>query len=105
MDVRVATADHDQRHNLASFGGSIPLGEDVEEEVTDRLEIAVQQLGQLKRIRSSRSTLGLSVIEVEIKDKYDKDSLPQVWDELRRKVTDAQTQLPPGAGPSVAEVP
>jgi multidrug efflux pump subunit AcrB len=36
-----------------------------------------------------------------MQDKYDKSSLPQVWDELRRKVGDAQGQLPPGAGPSV----
>ena len=36
-----------------------------------------------------------------IKDSYDKDTLPQVWDELRRKVSDAQQNLPPGAGPSL----
>ena len=30
-----------------------------------------------------------------------KTTLPQVWDELRRKVNDAQRFLPPGAGPSV----
>jgi len=38
---------------------------------------------------------------VKMKDKYDKHSLPQVWDELRRKVNDAQSKLPPGAGPSL----
>ncbi len=73
---------------------------EVEEEVTDELELAVQQLGQLKEIES-KSDRGLSTLTVTIQDKYDKSSLPQVWDELRRKVNDAQGRLPPGAGPSV----
>lgn len=80
------------------YPGASP--EEVEQEVTDRLEIAVQQLAQLKEVKS-RSMRGLSIIEVEIKDKYQKKELPQVWDELRRKVGDAQSELPPGAGPSI----
>ena len=72
----------------------------VEEEVTDKVEIAVQQLGQLKEIES-KSDRGLSTVTVRIKDKYDKTGLPQVWDELRRKVGDAQGELPPGAGSSM----
>ncbi len=44
---------------------------------------------------------GRSIVTVEMKDKYDKDTLPQVWDELRRKVSGAQSALPPGAGPSL----
>lgn len=73
---------------------------EVEEEVTDRIELAVQQLAQLDEIES-KSDRGLSTITVSIKDKYDGDTLPQVWDELRRKVNDAQRGLPPGAGPSI----
>jgi multidrug efflux pump subunit AcrB len=73
---------------------------EVEEEVTNVLEKAVQQLGQLKYIES-RSSRGMSQIKVKIQDKYDRQLLPQVWDELRRKVNDYQTQLPPGAGPSI----
>jgi len=72
----------------------------VEEEVSDKIEQAVQQLGQLKEVES-KSDRGLSTVTVRIKDKYDKFALPQVWDELRRKVGDAQSGLPPGAGPSV----
>jgi len=74
--------------------------EEVEKEVTDVIEQACQQLGQLKRVRSE-SYRGMSVVTPTIKDKYDKNGLPQVWDELRRKVDDAQKSLPPGAGPSV----
>ncbi len=71
---------------------------EVEEEVTDEIEIAVQKLGQLDKIES-KSDRGLSTLTVTIKSKYDKYTLPQVWDELRRKVNDAQRYLPPGAGP------
>ncbi len=73
---------------------------EVEEEVTNVIEKAVQELGQLDWIES-RSSRGFSQIKVHIKDQYDKHSLPQVWDELRRKVNDYQRQLPPGAGPSI----
>jgi multidrug efflux pump subunit AcrB len=73
---------------------------EVEEEVTNVIERACQELGQLDRVES-RSSRGLSVVNVTIKDKYDKTTLPQVWDELRRKVNDYQANLPPGAGPSI----
>ena len=74
--------------------------QEVEEEVSDELEMAVQQLGQLDEVES-RSVRGMSTLNVRIKDKYDKTRLPQVWDEVRRKVGDAQSHLPPGAGPSL----
>ncbi len=69
---------------------------EVAEEVTDKIETAIQKLGQLKRVHSI-SEAGKSTIRVVIKDNYDKDSLPQVWDELRRKVNDVRPDLPPGA--------
>lgn len=70
--------------------------EEVAREVTNPIEIAVQQLGQLKRVESE-STRGRSVVSVVIKDEFDKHSIPQVWDELRRKIADVQLRLPPGA--------
>jgi multidrug efflux pump subunit AcrB len=73
---------------------------EVEREVTEKIEKAAQELGQLKRVESY-SSRGVSVVKVKIKDNYDKAMLPQVWDELRRKVNDYQVQLPPGAGPSI----
>ena len=76
--------------------------EEVELEVSDEIEMAVQQLGQLFEVES-RSARGLSTITVTIKDRFGKDLLPQVWDELRRKVGDAQSNLPPGAGPSIVK--
>jgi multidrug efflux pump subunit AcrB len=75
---------------------------EVEEEVTNVIEQAVQTLGQLKYVES-RSSRGISSVKAVIKDQYDKDTLPQVWDELRRKVGDVAVlgKLPPGAGPSL----
>ncbi len=71
--------------------------EEVANEVTDPLETAVQQMGQLKKVTST-SYPGKSIIMVEMKDGYDKNSLPQVWDELRRKVGDKASSLPAGCG-------
>ncbi|MBU1234989.1 MAG: efflux RND transporter permease subunit, partial [Proteobacteria bacterium] len=83
---------------ITQYPGASP--QEVEEEVTDRLETAIQQMSQLKEIKSI-SKAGLSIITASMKDKYDRAGLPQVWDELRRKVGDAQNQLPPGVKPSV----
>ncbi|TSA30523.1 MAG: efflux RND transporter permease subunit [Verrucomicrobiaceae bacterium] len=68
--------------------------EEVAQEVTNPIEIACQQLGQLDRVESE-SSRGRSVVTVTIKDQYDKHRIPQVWDELRRKIADVQAQLPP----------
>jgi multidrug efflux pump subunit AcrB len=83
---------------ITPYPGASP--DEVEEEVSEVIEKAVQELGQLLRVESY-SARGLSTVKVKIKDKYDKDALPQIWDELRRKVNDYQSQLPPGAGPSI----
>ena len=74
--------------------------EEVEQEVSDYLEIAVQQLGQLDFVES-KSDRGLSTLTVTIKNNYDAETLPQVWDELRRKIGDAVGGLPAGAGQPV----
>ena len=68
---------------------------EVEQEVTARIEDAVQAMGEVKHIRS-RSTPGLAIIYVDIKDEYTSSQLPQVWDKLRQKVNDAQIYMPSG---------
>ncbi|HAB16834.1 MAG TPA: AcrB/AcrD/AcrF family protein, partial [Verrucomicrobiales bacterium] len=68
--------------------------EEVAQEVSNPIEAACQQLAQLDRVESE-SSRGRSVVSVFIKDQYNKHSMPQVWDELRRKVGDIQAQLPP----------
>ncbi|AFM23814.1 efflux RND transporter permease subunit [Desulfomonile tiedjei] len=74
--------------------------EEVELEVTEPLETAIQQLKQLKEVRSI-SRPGLSIIFAEMQEIYDKETLPQVWDELRRRVDTAASHLPPGCKASV----
>ena len=77
--------------------------EEVANRVTDPLEVAIQQMGQLKKVTST-SYPGKSIIQVEMKDTYDSASLPQVWDELRRKVNDNASSLPSGCGtPTVVD--
>lgn len=83
---------------VTQYPGASP-GE-VETEVTEKVERAIQQMAQLKRIRSL-SKAGVSIIWADIKDHYIAADLPQVWDELRRKVNDVQPYLPPGAGTSM----
>ena len=67
----------------------------VEEEVTLPLENALQQLPYLDNV-SSISSNGLSQITVNIASHYHSSELPQIWDELRRRVGDAARQFPPG---------
>jgi multidrug efflux pump subunit AcrB len=71
--------------------------EEVEREVTERLETAIQQMPQLEAVYS-KSQPGISEITVEIHDRYASDDLPQIWDELRKRLRDAAPSLPPGAG-------
>lgn len=69
----------------------------VELEVTDLIETEIQLMPQVKEI-TSVSTAGQSIITVSMQDKYDRHSLPALWEQLRSKVSDVSAQLPPGAG-------
>ncbi len=69
--------------------------EEVELEVTDRIEIALQEMPQVKYVESN-SRAGLSMVSVEILPRYTTEQLPQVWQELRSKVDDVAGSLPPG---------
>lgn len=83
---------------ITRYPGASPS--EVENEITDKLEKAVQQMGQVDYVKSI-SRPGYSELNVVIKKSYNRNDLPQIWDELRRKVNDAQPQLPPGAVRSV----
>ena len=71
--------------------------EQVELEVTDRIETKLQEMQEVKNIYSN-SKAGLSIIKVDIKNEYWSDRLPQVWDIMRKKIRDMEGTLPPGAG-------
>jgi multidrug efflux pump subunit AcrB len=78
---------------VTAYPGASP--EEVELEVTDRIEKAIQEMPQLKEIYSL-SQAGFSIIRVDMKEEYWADRLPQVWDEMRRKINDVEKQFPPG---------
>ncbi|QFT10185.1 efflux RND transporter permease subunit [Vibrio sp. THAF190c] len=78
---------------VTSYPGATP--QQVEEEVTYPLEKAIQQLTYVDEVNSI-SSRGLSQVTVTMKNNYGPDDLPQIWDELRRKVNDLKGQLPPG---------
>tara|TARA_R110000796_G_scaffold4300_2_gene16572 strand:+ start:4688 stop:7795 length:3108 start_codon:yes stop_codon:yes gene_type:complete len=80
----------------AQYPGATAL--DVEQEITEPLESAIQQMSQIKEIRS-RSMPGAAEIRVVIQDSYKGGALAQVWNELRNKVADAQGDLPPNVDP------
>jgi len=81
-----------------SYPGASP--EEVELEVSDRIETAIQTMGQVDKV-TSISRAGLSIILVELYSTTPQEDIPQAWDELRRKVGDVQGQLPPGSGTSL----
>ena len=81
---------------ITAYPGASP--EQVEREVTEPLETAIQQMSQVKRV-SSVSKPGVSEITVEMKPNFDGTELPQIWDELRKRMVDAQGALPTGVQP------
>jgi len=78
---------------MTQYPGASP--EEVELEVTDRIERALQEMPQLDTLYSF-SRAGLSIVKVDIKQEYSAERLPQVWDEVRKKVRDATPGFPPG---------
>ena len=70
--------------------------EKVEKEVTEQLEIAMQQMWQLDKVESE-SKPGFSRITMEVKSNLDGPLLPQIWDELRKRLRDVSGDLPLGA--------
>ncbi|WP_318421204.1 efflux RND transporter permease subunit [Photobacterium leiognathi] len=86
---------------VTAYPGATP--QQVEEEVTYPIEKAIQQLTYVDEVNSI-SSRGLSQITVTMKNNYGPDDLPQIWDELRRKVNDISSNLPPGvAKPKVID--
>ena len=70
--------------------------EKVEKEVTEQVEIALQQMWQLD-VLDSVSKPGFSRITMEIQPHIDGPLLPQIWDELRKRLRDIRKDLPLGA--------
>jgi multidrug efflux pump subunit AcrB len=76
---------------VTTFPGGSP--ERVELLVTDKIEKKLQEMPELKSI-SSESRSGVSVVKIEIKDDY--DNLQPIYDDIRRKVQEAEAEFPSG---------
>lgn len=83
---------------LTPYPGASPM--EVQTQVTDVLEEAIQSLGELYYLKTENRA-GLSKITVYVKKETRADEMQQLWDKLRRKVNDVQSKLPAGAGVSV----
>ncbi|EGR3134884.1 multidrug efflux RND transporter permease subunit VmeV [Vibrio parahaemolyticus] len=78
---------------VATYPGA--TSKEVEEELTYPLEKEIRKLPYIDRITSTSSN-GMSQIMVSMKMDYGPDELPQIWDEMRRKINDLQPTLPQG---------
>lgn len=83
---------------VTPYPGASPM--EVQTQVTDVLEEAIQSLGELYYLKTENRA-GLSKITVYVKKETRADEMQQLWDKLRRKVGDVQSKLPAGAGTSV----
>jgi len=78
---------------ITYYPGASP--EQVEEEVTYPVEIALQNLPYVDEINSTTKA-GYSQVTITIKDTYRKEKLKQIWDEVRKTIKDIEGNFPPG---------
>ncbi len=81
-----------------AYEGATPY--EVERLVSEPLSREMQSMRNIKKV-TSESYYGLSKVVVELESSTRAEQIPQLWDELRRKVMNMQPQLPSGAGPIV----
>jgi multidrug efflux pump subunit AcrB len=79
---------------MTTYPGASP--EEVEELVTEVIEREIQAAPGVEYIKSE-SYYGWSKIIVNLYQSYSNDEMPGMYEQLRRKVKNAQTHLPPGA--------
>lgn len=83
---------------VTQYPGASPS--EVQSQVTDVIEEAIQSLGELYYLKSENRA-GLSKITVYVKKEIRGSEMQQLWDKLRRKVSDVQGKLPAGVTPSI----
>ena len=81
---------------VCTYPGATPL--EVEQLISEPIEREVQSMRLVHKI-TSESYYGLSKIMVELDPATGAAEIPQLWDELRRKVLNIQPRLPAGASP------
>lgn len=81
---------------VCEYGGATPY--EVEHLISEPIARELQSMRNIKKI-TSESYFGLSRIVVELESSTPPQDIPQLWDELRRKTMNMQSQLPSDAGP------
>ncbi|MDV5083705.1 efflux RND transporter permease subunit [Vibrio diabolicus] len=76
---------------ISTYPGA--TSKEVEEELTYPLEKEIRKLPYIDKITSTSSD-GMSQITVSMEMDYGPDELPQIWDEMRRKINDLRPTLP-----------
>lgn len=79
---------------VCSYPGASPV--EVEQLVSEPIEREVQSMRHVYKV-TSESYYGLSKILVELDPAVSASEIPQLWDELRRKVLNVEPRLPAGA--------
>lgn len=80
---------------VCPYPGAMP--DEVERLVTEPLERKIRSLSSVHKI-TSESHFGYARLVVELDPATPPRSIPQLWDELRRKVNDVRGELPDGVG-------
>ena len=79
---------------ITRYPGANPT--EVEQLITEPIEREIQSMRRVHKITSD-SYYGLSKIMIELSPATPAGEMPQMWDELRRKILNVQAQLPSGA--------
>ena len=79
---------------VTRYPGATP--EEVEMLITEPIEREIQSMRRVYKI-TSESFYGMSKIMIELQPSTPADEMPQMWDELRRKILSVQSALPQGA--------
>ena len=79
---------------ITQYPGASP--KEVEQLITEPIEREIQSMRRVYKIKSD-SYYGMSKINIELSPATPPEEMPQMWDELRRKVLNVQSQLPQGA--------
>lgn len=81
---------------ITQYPGATPS--EVEQLITEPIEREIQSMRRVYKI-NSESFYGMSKIKIELSPATPPQEMPQMWDELRRKVLNVQPSLPQGASP------
>lgn len=86
---------------ITRYPGAEPA--EVERLITEPISREIQSMNDVYKIKSE-SMYGVSKISFELQPYLPASSIPQKWDELRRKILNIQNQLPSGASlPTVSD--